>query len=347
MENLPAIRDSARKLPGYMELFKKVRDTFLIGQREIERTKIKIYWHTGVLINKHVRHYGSRYRSYGSQVINKLAEDMDVEKSQLWRCCQIAVFLNILAARRESLPDNLTWSHYRKIIVLPDDETRIEFMKRAAKHSWTTRELERHIQMELKFEASKSGRVPAGLARPLEPKLGERFTYVVVPPDADCADEGNWIDLGFGKTTGIPENAADFEAGAIVEGVRKGKRFYVRATKRSKEALYTYKGILRKVVDGDTLRVNVDFGFKIRDKHYLRLRGIDCAEENTPAGKKAQEFAARELADCKYVIFTSSGIDDHGRSIADVYYGTGMKCLNKVLLDKGYAIRMNDDGEFD
>jgi len=43
--------------------------------------------------------------------------------------------------------------------------------------------------------------------------------------------------------------------------------------------MYTYKISLVRVIDGDTIVVNIDLGFKVvLHKQYIRLHGIDTPE---------------------------------------------------------------------
>lgn len=42
--------------------------------------------------------------------------------------------------------------------------------------------------------------------------------------------------------------------------------------------MYEYQAIILQIVDGDTVRLDVDFGFSIRQKMTLRLYGINAPE---------------------------------------------------------------------
>ena len=80
-------------------------------------------------------------------------------------------------------------------------------------------------------------------------------------------------------------------------------------------------------------------GFKSRILHYLRLRGIDAPEIDTPEGKKSKKFVERELSQVNHIILTSSRSDKYGRYLADVFYGEGDgQFLNQRLLDEGLAV---------
>src|SRR5438874_13778008 len=96
---------------SYPALRQKVQQTLLLGQKNIEKAKVQTYWQTGKLIREHLRKYESRGDHYGSQVIEKLSQDLEISASVLWRCLRFAESFKILAARQESLPANLTWTH--------------------------------------------------------------------------------------------------------------------------------------------------------------------------------------------------------------------------------------------
>jgi len=107
----------------------------------------------------------------------------------------------------------------------------------------------------------------------------------------------------------------------------------------SKRDLFTYKAYVERVVDGDTLRVQIDLGFGQWPRQYLRLRGIDTPERNTPEGKIAKAFVEKELRGVSHLIIKSSHTDKYDRYLADVFYKENLY-LNRRLLDHGHAKRM-------
>lgn len=54
---------------------------------------------------------------------------------------------------------------------------------------------------------------------------------------------------------------------------------------------YIYRATMRRIVDGDTFRLDVDLGLKtwVRDEEF-RLYGVDVAERSTELGKQAIAF---------------------------------------------------------
>ena len=134
-----------------------------------------------------------------------------------------------------------------------------------------------------------------------------------------------------------------------------------KTLKPKEQRLYTYASEVIKVVDGDTLDLEIDVGFKAKHEHRVRLRGIDCPEIATPNGKKAKAFVEKELDKCviekplfkgsranrPLVVIKTFKCGMFGRYIVDLYYLPGEtnpeiiagkgKLLNQVLIDKGLA----------
>ena len=58
---------------------------------------------------------------------------------------------------------------------------------------------------------------------------------------------------------------------------------------------YTYNATVVRVVDGDTVILKVDFGFRVFAESPFRLWGINCPEMSTPEGKLAKKRAEELL----------------------------------------------------
>jgi len=113
---------------------------------------------------------------------------------------------------------------------------------------------------------------------------------------------------------------------------------------------FWYTATLVKVVDGDTIDVMIDLGFKIHHKARVRLYGINTPESRTKdlaekqLGLKAKSFTEDWLIrHKKFTIHTIAGKDDkYGRVLALVYSGDEIKsestaCLNEDIVSSGYA----------
>ena len=59
--------------------------------------------------------------------------------------------------------------------------------------------------------------------------------------------------------------------------------------------MYTYKAKLDRVIDGDTIDVNIDLGFDIQIKKRVRFAGINSPESRTrDLEEKARGLAAKD-----------------------------------------------------
>ena len=109
--------------------------------------------------------------------------------------------------------------------------------------------------------------------------------------------------------------------------------------------MYTYfiKKVL-KVVDGDTIDVEIDLGFDLTKKERVRLGGIDTPESRTrdleekKMGLEAKERLKMLLKVSDKLTVTTSKDGKFGRMIGTLYMNpsAGMS-INQMLIDDGYA----------
>lgn len=131
--------------------------------------------------------------------------------------------------------------------------------------------------------------------------------------------------------------------------------------KDKRQRLYTYACEVIKIVDADTFDFEIDVGFKTKQEHRVRLRGINAPEISTPQGRKAKRFVEKELAQCvverprakgtrasrPLAVVQTYKMGQYGRYIVDLYYlpketdakiiAEKGKLLNQVLIDKELA----------
>lgn len=342
----PKLQHKRNSVPkDYPALRRRVEETLVLGRQRIEETKVQTYWRTGKLIHEHILHHDNK-ENYGKQVIKRLSADLDISASVLWRCVRFARCFKILAERQESLP--LSWAHYRELITVADEETRSDLVRRAARSGWTSRELARKIQKELREPDNRGNEKLLPAVFKLIPRKGKVYTYRLIAPDSvHDEDERLWIDLGFQVHRRLPPGTRNLKEGQIIETLKEDGDYGVRASGRKEADLFTYYAFVERVVDGDTLLVKIDLGFGTRVRQYLRLRGINTPEIDTPEGKKAKTFVERALAKAPRVTLTSSRSDKYGRYLADVFClpqnaireDKNGRYLNQVLLDEGLAQR--------
>lgn len=123
--------------------------------------------------------------------------------------------------------------------------------------------------------------------------------------------------------------------------------------------MYTYKALLVKVVDGDTIDLRIDLGFDIWIQERVRLLGVDTPEvygsNASEAGKVSSAFVAEWFANRStggILVYSSKkyhSIDKYGRSLGTIYWYPDIQSLNgiegmsvkeelnRMLLDAGLA----------
>jgi micrococcal nuclease len=109
--------------------------------------------------------------------------------------------------------------------------------------------------------------------------------------------------------------------------------------------MYEYAVTIDRVIDGDTVDVIFDLGFKVFKKDRIRLLGINTPEKRTrDEVEKAKGIAATEFAKEWYgaqsairVQTSKDGTGKFGRVLGRII-GDDDGCLNDVLVDKGHAV---------
>lgn len=89
---------------------------------------------------------------------------------------------------------------------------------------------------------------------------------------------------------------------------------------------------LVRVVDGDTIDLNVDLGFNVHAYPRFRLARINTPEKGQPGAVEATEAMKTRLAAGKITIDVK-GHDTYGRWIAEVYVN-GKNVNDTMLADK-------------
>ena len=135
--------------------------------------------------------------------------------------------------------------------------------------------------------------------------------------------------------------------------------------------MYEYKCKIIKVVDGDTVDVDIDLGFDvILKKQRVRMAGIDTPESRTSDldekkyGLKAKNFLIEHLAKNNPnndVVLKTTSYDAKGKfgrilgELFNLYGGTYMesgnpgstKSANQLLIDKSHAVRYHGQSKED
>ena len=134
---------------------------------------VESYWLIGQQIVEHEQH-GEARADYGKGLLKELAAKLSVEfgkgfdESNLrymrlfYRCFPI----------RDTLRHELTWSHYRRLISVENEQARIWYMNEAADCVWSTRQMDRQIST-LYYERLLASKDKAPVVAEAKQKMSE------------------------------------------------------------------------------------------------------------------------------------------------------------------------------
>lgn len=100
---------------------------------------------------------------------------------------------------------------------------------------------------------------------------------------------------------------------------------------------YRYRAHVARVVDADTLELDVDLGFRVTIRVAVRVRGVDAPELSTVAGKVARAAVLDLLAQSHAVVVeTYKDRQTFARWVADVYVDDAS--LADWLIAQGHGV---------
>jgi len=112
--------------------------------------------------------------------------------------------------------------------------------------------------------------------------------------------------------------------------------------------MYTYKAILDRVVDGDTVDALIDLGFDTHVKKRIRLYGMDAWESRTrDKEEKVKGLAAKARLiqilneNNNEFILVSHGVGKFGRCLGELFITSDSDSINNQLVLEGHAKKYN------
>ncbi len=319
------------------------------AQKALEYQRVKTYWEMGKNIDEAIDSSNGElvggeklYEEISDQLRSDL--DMDISADTIFRAVQFS-------RNYEIFPENtpLTFTHYLLLHRVKDKHKRLGLEKKAIRNKWTVPQLKKEITiLKISVDApfDKKNKI-------LELKRGELFVYYAHPQIDIFKKQGMFIDCGFKINIPIEGEilkgniSTETKQKRVVKVEKEKGKYAVRLHKKYSEKLYTYRAIVEKIVDGDTLDVRIDVGFGIYLNERIRLKSIDAPEIKTQEGKRAKVFLEKYLSQCPLIVIRTHKAGMYGRWLADVF--ALPKCaeaqkiadegefLNQRLLDEGLA----------
>ena len=319
MSNLPAIARFHKLVDDISSLYENARTV-----------QVQFAWETGRRIVEEEQNGAMRAR-YGSGLIAELSRVLTKKYGPGFSETVLRKMRHFyLLYPIKAISPELDWSDHVELLPVKDDKTRKRLEKRVLKENLNSAELRQLVQKILKAPGKKASSELPPLKRPTDLKLNtfrkSKLSYK------------------------LPEGCVLIDCGFVINWpVRTQELKDVTVTDTPS---YTYEATIDRVVDGDTLLVVIEVGFRIKAHDKLRLRGIDCPEMGTPGGDRAKKFVEKLLPVGSTVVIKShkSRTDSHGRFVVDVFCKSGVESpeeiirdgvyLNQQLLDSGHAVRM-------
>ena len=101
--------------------------------------------------------------------------------------------------------------------------------------------------------------------------------------------------------------------------------------------MYTYKAIVVRIVDGDTLDADVDLGFYMRTRQRFRLARIDTPERGEEGFTEATDRVKELCPVGSEIMISTSKTGGFGRWLGEINYGHSLTNLSDQLLLEGFA----------
>jgi len=108
--------------------------------------------------------------------------------------------------------------------------------------------------------------------------------------------------------------------------------------------MYQYKiKKIHRIIDGDTVDLEIDLGFHLTINQRVRLKGIDAAETRTKdltektEGLAAKEWLEKELSKPGEWIIETTKDDKYGRILGTLYLVGEPVTVNERMVNDGIA----------
>ncbi len=327
--SVSVIKSSVSK-QSYQKLLAILRAEIEHGQTRIERyitfEKIRTNWAVGRHIHSHLLD-GEGRAPQGKFLYARLSEDLNISVRHLQ---DIVRFYRLYP----KMPVNtgLSWTHYHTLLTVSDPSERKRLEERVIKEKISVPDLRLlvHAPDAPVPVADRSGRL----------KYDRGALYACHIIKVNTLHEENFLTLDCGFAIDFYkalDTDAIYRSGNICLSTKHNEEYSLKIANQLRAGdLYTYRALVERFIDGDTLLVNVDAGFGIWTHQKLRFRGIDCPELGTVAGERAKKFVEEQLRPCPFVVIKTYKSDKFDRYLVDVFYLAGEEDALKVAAEGKY-----------
>ena len=134
----------------YDNIYDEIRETLLNSRSQaysaVNFALVQAYWHIGRIIVEHEQD-GQERAAYGKAVLQELSVRLTEEFGKGFTVSNLKYMRQFYLTfpNSHALRGELTWTHYRLLLKVEDDNARQWYMNEAVASAWSSRQLERQI----------------------------------------------------------------------------------------------------------------------------------------------------------------------------------------------------------
>lgn len=137
-------------LTPYEDIYSEIKETLLLSRNQaysaVNFAMVQAYWQIGRIIVEHEQD-GNARAGYGKSVLQELSSRLtkDFGKGFSVRTLQQMKKFYVIFPNTNALRSQLTWTHYRLLLSVENEQARQWYMDEAIASAWSSRQLERQI----------------------------------------------------------------------------------------------------------------------------------------------------------------------------------------------------------
>ena len=137
-------------LISYEDIYSEIKETLLLSRNQaysaVNFAMVQAYWQIGRIIVEHEQN-GNARADYGKSVLQELSSRLtkDFGKGFSVRTLQQIKKFYVVFPNTNALRSQLTWTHYRLLLSVENEQARQWYMDEAIASAWSSRQLERQI----------------------------------------------------------------------------------------------------------------------------------------------------------------------------------------------------------
>ena len=139
-----------RNLTPYEDIYSEIKETLLLSRNQaysaVNFAMVQAYWQIGRIIVEHEQN-GNVRADYGKAILQELSSRLtkDFGKGFSVRTLQQMKKFYVTFPNTNALRSQLTWTHYRLLLSVENEQARQWYMDEAIASAWSSRQLERQI----------------------------------------------------------------------------------------------------------------------------------------------------------------------------------------------------------